>query len=235
MAQPASLQEPICRSNICSYWRALSIQAKSSRQRQSTSLCASKQSTWRARNSLGFVIRRQVERTYLSEYRRTFWIDVKPYSKHATLVSGRRRQSFNMNTQPGKTMNCTEKNTAIKFIYYVKHFYEKKNIIFILFIKFGNVNPFLDARKFILHSLPNYEYLVPNDCSLLCAYDFKWDDFFSPWLWAQHFFSFSWAVIIKASPIASFPFVAPVAYDFQLPLEGIWHMILVLRAVNSSP
>lgn len=169
MAQPASLQEPICRSNICSYWRALSIQAKSSRQRQSTSLCASKQSTWRARNSLGFVIRRQVERTYLSEYRRTFWIDVKPYSKHATLVSGRRRQSFNMNTQPGKTMNCTEKNTAIKFIYYVKYFYGKKCIIFIFFIKFANVNPFFGSQKLYpsLTSqlwIPSPEWLFTSVC-----------------------------------------------------------------------
>jgi len=93
----------------------LSARANNPRQRQSTSLWASKQSTWSARNSLGFVIRRQVERTYLSGYRRTFWIDVGLYSKHATLVSSRRRQSFNLNTHHThsreKTMNCTERKT----------------------------------------------------------------------------------------------------------------------------
>lgn len=123
-----------------------------------------------------------------------------------------------------------QKKIQLSNLYIMSNIFMGKNVLFL----FSSLN-LLMLTLFLTHSLPNYEYLVPNDCSLLCANDFKWDDFFSPWLWAQHFFSFSWAVIIKASPIASFPFVAPVAYDFQLPLEGIWHMILVLRAVNSSP
>jgi len=43
-----------------------------------------------------------------------------------------------------------------------------KNVLFL----FSSLN-LLMLTLFLTHSLPNYEYLVPNDCSLLCANDFK--------------------------------------------------------------